>query len=434
MQSDSVLPMPQLASANGPRAAAWREARWRWIAFAMWALFTIAVGGKAIIAPRTHTTFPAFVAGTQCWWAEQNPYDSRICPHEFRYGPPFAFLFAPFALLPRWLGGSLWGVFDVGALFWSLRVLMRRVLPVEWTARREGVFLLLVGLSAARGLWAVQTNTLIMALLIGAAAAIVERRWWLAATLMAAPVYIKVWPLAAALLLIACWPRPLLGRFVVTLTAIGLLPFAAKNWSWVADSYVHWQAALLGPMQTRHDYRDVWTIWEQLGPVNPRAYVGLQLVSALLVLAACVWVRRRASERQTLTVLLGLWASWQLLFGPGTERNTISLIAPLTSWGLIVAQAERRRWGWMLGAFTIVTTFSFGLFERSVQNHIPAIVTALPFGVLGYMTWLLAYGWDCVRQPASTAVSLRIFGTDGEGATPPPITDVVEPPAIRKAA
>lgn len=434
MKSEPTIPLPHLATVFQPAAVSARDPRWRWLVLATWVLFAVAVGGKAIIAPRKHTTFPAFVAGTNCWWAEQNPYDTRICPHDFRYGPPFAVLFTPFALVPRWLGGSLWGLFNVGVLFWSLRVVTRRVLPLSWTTRREAVFLLLVSLTAARGLWAGQTNTLIMSLLLGAAAAIVERRWWLAATLMAAPVYIKVWPVAAALLLVACWPRQLVGRFLVTMAGIGCLPFVVKNGSWVATSYAHWRAALLGPMQTRHDYRDVWTIWEQFHPVHPQAYLALQLCSALIVFAACLWIRRRSgSVPHTLTVVLGLWASWQLLLGPGTERNTISLIAPFTSWGLIAAHTERRRWGWMLSAFILVTTFTFGLFERSVQNHFPAIVTALPFGVLAYMTWLLSYGWDCCRQAVSEAVPLRIVSAD-DAPEALPLAGTSESGPLRKAA
>ncbi|MBI5759964.1 MAG: DUF2029 domain-containing protein [Planctomycetales bacterium] len=424
--------MSPLATTNeSSDASRGRFAWWSW-SVAAWVILAIAIGGKAIIAPRTHTTFPTFVAGTTCWWSEQNAYDVDVCGHEFRYGPPFAVLFAPFALLPRWLGGSLWGVFNVAVLFWSLRVLMRRLLPVTWSARQVAAFHLLVLLSAARGLWAGQTNTLIIALLIGAAAAIVDRRWWLAAALMALPVYIKVWPLAAVLLLIVCWPKPLAVRFAVALVSCGLLPFAVKHWSWAAASYSDWKTALLGPMQDRHDYRDAWTVWEQMVPVDERAYLVLQLVSALAVLAACLCVRRRAAtEQQSLLFLLSLWASWQLLFGPGTERNTISLIAPLTSWSLITAFAERRRLGWMLIAFALVTTFSFGLFERSVQNHFPAIITMLPLGVLAYMTWLIAYGWDCCRQPAA---ALRLVGVDNDSDVVPPASDKLQATPLRNAA
>jgi hypothetical protein len=428
--------MMQPALTEGSTVASRRRFAWWSWTIAAWVTLAIAIGGKAIISPRTHTTFPAFVAGTVSWWSERDAYDIASCGHEFRYGPPFAVMFAPFAFVPRWLGGSLWGMFNVVVLFWSLQVLMQRLLSVSWSSRQVAAFRLLVLLSAARGLWAGQTNTLIMALLIGAAAAIVDRRWWLAAALMALPVYIKVWPAAAALLLIACWPKPLAGRFVASLAGLGLLPFAAKNWSWVVESYSAWITALLGPMQERHDYRDAWTIWEQLAPVHESAFVVLQIVSALSVLAACLWVRRRvATEQQSLLFLLGLWASWQLLFGPGTERNTISLIAPLTSWSLITAFAERRRLVWMLAAFALVTTFSFGLFERSVQNHFPAIVTMLPLGVLAYMAWLVAFGWDCCRQPASSAISLRITGKDNDShIVPPPGSDLLEAVPLRNAA
>ena len=67
-------------------------------------------------------------------------------------------------------------------------------------------------LGAARSLWSGQSNLLIFAMVGMAAAALLENRCWKAAWLLAIPVHIKAWPLAAGLLLSACRPRALAAR------------------------------------------------------------------------------------------------------------------------------------------------------------------------------------------------------------------------------
>ena len=63
--------------------------------------------------------------------------------------------------------------------------------------------------------------------------AILDKRWWLAAFLLAIPVHIKVWPLAAALLLAACWPRRLAWRLPIAFVAVAALPLLVKSPPWV---------------------------------------------------------------------------------------------------------------------------------------------------------------------------------------------------------
>ena len=160
-----------------------------------------------------------------------------------------------------------------------------RLLPGPWTPRREGVFLCLVLLGTVRSFWSGQTNLLIFALVALGAMAIADRRWWRAALLLAAPIHIKVWPLAAAGLFVACRPRPLAVRLGVCLLGLGAIPFLTKPFGWVCRQYEGWFALLTGPAQIRHTYRDTWTIWEAIHPpVHPTVYMVLQLTTAAVVL------------------------------------------------------------------------------------------------------------------------------------------------------
>ena len=145
-------------------------------------------------------------------------------------------------------------------------------------------------------------------------------------------------------------------RLGVCLLGLGAIPFLTKPFGWVCRQYEGWFALLTGPAQIRHTYRDTWTIWEAIHPpVHPTVYMVLQLTTAAVVLGLCLWQAWRGLPvKRLLLFILVMWACWQLLLGPATERNTFGLIAPLSSWGLITALEQKR--GRMMGmAFVLIT-------------------------------------------------------------------------------
>jgi alpha-1,2-mannosyltransferase len=411
----------------------------------LWLVLAVAAGVKAYVEPLEHTAYPCFEAGTRCWWQGEDLYEMAVCGHEYRYAPAIAVAMTPLAVLPTWLGGALWYWLNIAVYCWALWALMRWVLPGDWTAGRKAAFLALVFLGSVRMIWAAQSNALIFALVAGGAVAMRRGRWWWAALFLAIPVHVKVWPLAAVLLLMACWPRQLLARFAVALAAVGAIPFLTKPFAWVCQQYAAWFSMLVGPAQVRHVYRDAWTVWELIhGSVDPRAYMVLQLAAAAVVLLLCRRYSRRiergpgagrhnvappeqsaaASPRPVpfpavLTFILAMWAAWQLLFGPGTERNTFGLIAPLTAWGLMTALVEKRGRVLMIAAFTLTTLANFGVVERALEEALPAVVAMHPVGVLLFAVWLLTnFPRACATavpavpaaEPGSTA-----HGRDGRG-------------------
>ena len=138
---------------------------------------------------------------------------------------------------------------------------------------------------AAHCLYAGQTNLLVFSLAAFAAIALVEERWWLAALLMAAAVHIKVWPLAGALLLTACWPRRLWWRLPLGLMAVAALPLLVKPPQAVFDQYVQWYQHVAGQSGNRHPgySRCLRTTWEAVvGPVNPFVYTMVQFAAAAI--------------------------------------------------------------------------------------------------------------------------------------------------------
>ena len=148
---------------------------------------------------------------------------------------------------------------------------------------------------------------------------------------------------------------PIGMAIAVALAAVAALPLLAKPPAWVCDQYFQWYLHLVGPAQKRHAYRDAWTIWELISsPVDPRQYMRLQLAAAAAMLGLCLWQARRTPPKRLVLIVLACWTSWQLVFGPGTERNTFALIAPLTSWALLVAVVEKRG-RWLMGLSYLLT-------------------------------------------------------------------------------
>lgn len=358
---------------------------WLWIGFA------IAVSVKMVVSPLDHNNYLNFEDGGRAWWTDDGLYNSDEV--DFRYLPPFAVAMTPLAILPSWLGALLWIWVNLGVVVWSLRVLVRDILPTRLTATQEGAFLLLTLVGAIRVFWCAQTNLLVFALVVLAMQAILRRQWMWAALLLTLPIYIKVWPVAAALLLIACWPRQLAGRFVCAMVVVGAVPLATRSWNFVFEQYAKWFSAFLGPMQIRHEYRDAWTVWNLIhAPVHKRAYLALQLGMAAIVLALVIWQKRRkATDQQLMVFILGLWTCWQLIFGPGVERATYGLIAPITAWALVTSHDKRFGFGAILIASGLTFLASLGEVERALMDAYPIVQIAHPVGVAIIGCWLVAY-------------------------------------------
>lgn len=359
------------------------------LAGSLWIALAVAVSVKCVVEPVAHSVYPCFEAAGRGWWTGTDIYDFSALQFHYRYSPVFAAAMGPLAALPAWLGGLLWSWLNLAAFSLALRALVRWVLPGRWSPQWEAVYLMLALLGSLRMIWSAQSNPLVFALIAGGFVAVAKQRWWWAAWLLAAAVYIKIWPVAAALLLAACWPRQLTWRLLVTLPALTAVPFLTAPPQWVVRQYEGWYALLLRDSISRHIYRDAWTVWELIrSPVNPLGYLALQLGTAAIVLGLVLWRRRQGGTSGLLGMVLALWTAWQMLFGPGMERNAFGLFAPLSAWGLTVALQQRRGRVWMVPAFALATLASFGALERAFSDALPVVLVAHPLGAMLFAVWM----------------------------------------------
>jgi alpha-1,2-mannosyltransferase len=404
---------------SAPRAASSNDIYLLGFAYLVWLILLVAVGVKALVSPEMHSVWPVFATGSGHWWKGQSLYGYYPGLDLFRYSPTFAVLLTPLALLPLRLGGCLWGALNVGLLLASLQAVQRHILPGNFGPRGRSAFLLLAAAMAVAMVWNLQGNALILALVTLGAVAIAKQRWWAAAFLLAAPVFFKVWPLAAVLLLIACWPRQLAGRFALAFAAFALVPFLTASPTAVVAAHAEWSHYLTLTSAWRWPgHRDAWTVWEAIAtPVNPQAYRLLQALLALGALALCLRCRfRPVSQRQLLTVVLGSWVCWQLLVGPGTERNTYGLIAPLMSWGVVFAWKERQGRLCVGLSCLLLLLFSIGEVERGLGLWFPGAKAMIPLSVAGYAVWLIRYVHSLPRSGDSVPGALSVLACGGARA------------------
>jgi len=397
------------AGAGAEAAGAGRLRR----AVLLWCALLAVIGIKTLINPKGHSVYPLFVAGARHWGAGLPLYD--VYPgiidvfEVFRYSPACAIAFAPLAPLPDRLGGLLWNAINLGALAWGLALAARDVLPGRWPPGRLATLLVLVLVGAIRPAWNGQSNPLVAGLLLMAASAIARRRWWPAAALLAAPVYLKLAPIAVALLLAALWPRRLLGRLAAAMAAGALLPFATQSPAYVLAQYRDWYKVLAHSNSTRWPaFRDAWTLWELTGlPVHVPAYRLIQLSAGLATLAWCLRLSRRVADRRALlTATLAMGSAYLMAFGPSVEFPTYVVLAPMVSWAVLWAFEHRTGRAWAVLAYAMTMVLGSEVVEQPLRGHLPILAGVLPLGSLLFAAWLVRHARQ-LAGPAGTALDLR---------------------------
>ncbi|MBX9787462.1 MAG: DUF2029 domain-containing protein [Pirellulales bacterium] len=367
---------------------------WFHLTLRLWLVFSVVVTIKTFVSPDRHTVYTFFDQASINWWRGESMYVADAITTGYRYTPTFAVALTPMAVLPRAIGGSLWTLANVWMLYAALRLFARDMLGSLWTRRREAALLMVALVLSIRGFWAAQSNAMLLALVLLAGSLVLRGAWWRAALCLALPVYIKIWPIAAALVLVACWPRQLAWRWLVCMVVLAVVPFATQGPAYVFRQYQEFGELLMGPCQARWSaFRDAWTIWEAVGTPEPRAFQVLQLAAAGGVLAGCLWKRLTgAPAARVVLAAVALWPAWQLLFGPASERNTYGLLAPALALALVESwHTGRGRWlAWLaMGCFVIGS----GGIERSLTQFAPGAKAILPLGVVVYLGWFFFYGW-----------------------------------------
>jgi hypothetical protein len=331
-----------------------------WIVVVIWTLIIGVIAVRTFLKPGSHSVYPVFLKAARNWLDGTDMY-GNLDLDSYRYSPLLAILMAPFTLVPESIGNVVWRlinacVYLAAVACWSRILLTRKGVrtlfrsqnglraqatsPAEQgpdtfspKANLAMIFLLIVPLSVG-SLNNGQSNPLVIGLLLATVASAYRERWNLASVFLTGACLLKVYPIAVGLLLATIYPRQFTGRLLLAL-AIGLgLPFLFQQPEYVISQNIHWYHHL--QTSDRLDrplelwYRDLRLLCQVCHlPLNPRLYLGIQLLVAAGIAAICVAGKRAGWPRDRLLgTTLGLGCCWMTVFGSAAESCTYILLAP----------------------------------------------------------------------------------------------------------
>jgi hypothetical protein len=359
------------------------------LAAAVWAVLVIAVAGRVAVAPvRSHTVTPIY-------WTAANKFargEPLYVPVEgldmYLYPPGFAAGVVPFTWLPEKLAGILWRVLGTGLFLAGLWRLGHDLLGLD---NRAVAWLMLLPIPLAISSLDNGQANLHMAGLVGlGAAAFGRKRWTAAAGWFAVAVGIKVYPFAAGMLFGVNRRRWVFGLCGFA-AAVILFPFVCANANYVWNQF-RGMTSFADNDDRLHSYslarvpRD-WTILTRtwLGWVPKEITARIISAVAGIAFAGLVFTSRRKPFTQHVWLAFALGSIWMTLFGPATEAQTYTLLAPALTATVLLSRGWSQllavvAW-WLFTAQMIRDAFPNG-WKMSVYGTQPTAAVLLLLAVL----------------------------------------------------
>ncbi len=298
----------------------------------------------------------------------------------FKYSPTFAFLWAPFAVLPPVPGYMLWAAACVSALYAGIT----RALPPSQAV----VALALSWLAVFGDLQRSQSNALCAGLMILAWAGLERGNQWRPAMAIAAATFVKLFPVAAMLLAVFHKRKVRFGVICAVVLVAGVaLPLLVTSPTTLAMQYKSW---------FRIESRDAIPL-ARYGTGGADLYAGLMgqfrvwwgvrwpnwpaQISGVVILMVPLALRRRWWERRQFRVLfLASMLVFCVLFNHQAESPSYSIaIIGASIW---YAVSERTWWrtALIVACIVIVNVASTDLMPRTWYRewYVPYLVKTIP--------------------------------------------------------
>jgi hypothetical protein len=298
----------------------------------------------------------------------------------FKYSPTFAFLWAPFALLPPVPGYMLWAMACVSALYAGITRALR---PEQAT-----LALALSWLAVFGDLQRSQSNALCAGLMVLAWVALERDRHWSASAAIAVATFVKLFPLSAAV--IALFHRRVLkfGAILTAVFAVGVaLPLLVTSPALLAAQYKSWYA-----IET-HDAAAL----ARYGTGGADLYAGImgqfrvwwgvewphwptQIAGVVILLAPLALQRQRFGSKQFRILYLASILVFCVLFNHQAESPSYSIAMIGTSIWFAVSERAAWRTFLMAASLIIVNVASTDLMPRAWYHawYVPYLVKTIP--------------------------------------------------------
>ena len=302
------------------------------------------------------------------------PMYPGVTAEAFKYSPTFALFFAPYAVVPAPVGMYAWNMTAVIVLVWAMWML-----PIRSIDRLLILFLGLQDLFCS--LWDWQTNTMVIAAIVGTVY-FLERGWLIAAACcVVAGFNIKIYGGLGAIFFLF-YPRKIQFLFVAaaTETVAALLPLVAVSARELWDYYIAW-FALIHENATYLIKLSVMGLFAVVTGIKPPVEI-CEAVGLLLVFLPLARTRLYSQQlyrlRMLSSVLLGV-----IIFNHMADRP--SFIIPLVGAGLWYVLSPRK---WPHHVI-ILLVFASGF--RPLLS--PIEIKVVPY----FLAWLVLQ-WELWRQ------------------------------------
>jgi hypothetical protein len=177
------------------------------------------------------------------WHTLQQEHLYQFYPEQYfdknHYGPLFAILIAPFAILPNSLGLVLWGMLNVFLLFYAVEKL-----PVSFWGKN--IILLIALIETLTSIQNLQFNPMLCSWIILSYVAIKNNQLSLAALLIVAGTFIKLYGVVGLPFIFFTKDyRKLIGYLILWAIILFCLPMFISSPEFVYQSYIDWFHVLL---------------------------------------------------------------------------------------------------------------------------------------------------------------------------------------------
>ena len=365
------------------------------VAICVWFVMLLGVSLRVILArPGSQSVLPIYLAAAQRWQQGEQLYPPITGYDLYRNPPGVAAWLVPLSWCPPKVAGLLWRWVLTGLYAVGLARVGRTVLQ-NATSSQRGWYWLLGGVLMLPSINNGQLNLLITTGVLFGAAAVVQQRWWVAAAWLAFAGYLKVYPLAVGLLAAAVFPWKLSHRLFIMIVLVAGSAFVLQSPNYVWQSHSEYADELrrddrtVGEVLIDRAPRD-WSILPRqlLNWPIPRVMTLTVALSTALLLALLMRTGRLSHG----IAALNFGLIWMVLFGPATEHNTYSTLAPVCAMQVLLLPGRPRWATWCARVGVVLFVASF--LRATAGNSLPFdLIEAQPIGAFLLLASVLGTRW-----------------------------------------
>jgi hypothetical protein len=307
------------------------------------------------------------------------------------YGPVFAFIIAPFALLPDSAGVILWVIFTSWILLKAIQLL-----PIK--QEQYLLILLLCAHELMTSAANVQSNPIIAALIVLSFVFIKKEQDFWAALMIALGMFIKLYGVVGlAFFFFSNHKIKLIGSLIFWSVVLFVLPMVISSPAFIVQTYKDWYADLV--FKNAHNINSFQANVSVMGMIHKMGGAQISNIAVILpgmLLFASSYVRYKYFKHLNYQLLIvASTLIFPVIFSTGSESSTyIIAFVGVAIWYINTEKpVSKLDAGLMIFAFIITSLSPSDIFPRylTVNYVVPYALKALPVLLIWlkiiYETW-----------------------------------------------